>query len=82
MELATVVDVGEHFVKATYKLESDGPLVLRCYEEILKIQDFEDPKHVHNCPLTCSRFTFTAAMARLWHELCTVWYSVLSGEVW
>ena len=32
MELAAVVDVGEAFVKATYNLEGDGPVVLRCYE--------------------------------------------------
>lgn len=32
LELAAVVDCGERFVKATYDLEGDGPLVLRCYE--------------------------------------------------
>ena len=32
IELAAVVDAGEAFVKATYNLEGDGPLVLRCYE--------------------------------------------------
>ncbi len=37
MELATVVDVGEHFVKATYDLLGDGVLVLSCYEQILKV---------------------------------------------
>ena len=26
------MDAGEAFVKATYNLEGDGPLVLRCYE--------------------------------------------------
>ena len=31
IELAAIVDVGEAFVKATYNLEGDGPLVLRCY---------------------------------------------------
>ena len=38
MELAAVIDVSEHFVKATYNLEDDGPLVLRCYEETLNIR--------------------------------------------
>ncbi len=38
MELASVVDVGVHFVKATYDLEGDGVLVLNCYEQILKIR--------------------------------------------
>ena len=31
-ELAAIVDAGETFVKATYNLEGDGPVVLRCYE--------------------------------------------------
>ena len=38
MELASVIDVGVHFVKATYRLEGDGVLVLNCYEEILKLR--------------------------------------------
>ena len=32
IELATIVDAGEAFVKATFNLEGDGPLVLRFYE--------------------------------------------------
>ena len=32
VELAAVVDAGEAFVKATYNLEGDGPLVFRCFE--------------------------------------------------
>ena len=27
LELAATIDVGEHFVKATYFLEGDGPLI-------------------------------------------------------
>ena len=34
LELAAVIDWGEHFVKATYLLEGDGPLSLRCFEVI------------------------------------------------
>ena len=30
--LAVVIDVGEHFVKATYNLEADNSLVLSCFE--------------------------------------------------
>ena len=37
IELASVIDWGEHFIKATYNLEGDGPLRLTCYEEIDKI---------------------------------------------
>ena len=32
VELAVVIDAGEPFVKATYLLEGDGPLALKCYE--------------------------------------------------
>ena len=34
VELAVYVDAGEEFVKATYRLEGDGPLVFDCYEII------------------------------------------------
>ena len=34
MELAIVIDYGENFVKATYDLEGDGPLILHCFEII------------------------------------------------
>ena len=32
VELEVVIDVGEPFVKATYKLEGDGALAFTCYE--------------------------------------------------
>ncbi len=38
VELSAVIDIGEHFVKATYSLEGDGVLMVRCYEEIVKIR--------------------------------------------
>ena len=34
IELAAIVDYGKPFVKATYKLEGDGPLALECYEAV------------------------------------------------
>lgn len=34
VELATTVDFGHQFVITTYTLESDGPLVFLCYENI------------------------------------------------
>lgn len=34
VELAITIDVGEYFVKATYFLEGDGPLVFSCYEKL------------------------------------------------
>lgn len=38
MELAAVFDIGEHFVKAMYNLDSEGALMVNCYEEIVKLQ--------------------------------------------
>ena len=32
VELAVIVDTGEHFVKATYTLEGNGLLVYTCFE--------------------------------------------------
>ena len=34
------VDVGKHFVKATYLLEGDGPLVFSCYEKLSAVSQF------------------------------------------
>ena len=34
IELAAIRDAGKHFVKATYYLEGDGPLVFSCYERL------------------------------------------------
>ena len=34
------VDVGKHFVKATYLLEGDGPLVFSCYEKQAPFPNF------------------------------------------
>ena len=40
LELAATIDVGEHFVKATYFLEGDGPLVFACYEKLSAFSQF------------------------------------------
>lgn len=38
MELAAVFDIGEHFAKAMYNLDSEGALMVNCYEEIVKLR--------------------------------------------
>ena len=48
MELAITVDVGEPFVKATYRLEGDGPLFFSAYEEIVTLQGFISNAHYPN----------------------------------
>ena len=47
-EMAVVADVGEHYVKFTYKLEGDGLLALVCYEEVLKLQSVIQVGHYPN----------------------------------
>ena len=39
IELAVVVDVGKHFVAATYYLEGDSALSLSCYERLQAVCD-------------------------------------------
>ena len=39
VELASVVDAGKPFVEATYKLESDGPIVLECFDVISALDE-------------------------------------------
>ena len=38
IELTAVVDFGEEFVEATYRLEGDGPLAVECYEIITTLK--------------------------------------------
>lgn len=39
IELAVTVDRGKLFIKATYYLERDDPLVLTCYEKMLELKE-------------------------------------------
>ena len=48
VELAAIIDWGEPFVKATYKLEGDGPLALHCYEVIETIKAYIHASHTPN----------------------------------
>ena len=48
LELAAVMDIGEHFVKSIYILEGDSPLVLICYEEIKKLRAIIQAAHYPN----------------------------------
>ena len=34
-----IIDIGEHFVKGTYFLEGDGPLVFSCYEKLQAVAE-------------------------------------------
>ena len=48
LELAATIDVGEHFVKATYFLEGDGPLIFNCYEKVSAVNQACQAPHYPN----------------------------------
>ena len=48
IELAAVVDLGQHFVKATYQLEGDGPIVFECYQVIATLSAVVHTAHYPN----------------------------------
>ena len=48
LELAVTIDLGQHFVKATYYLESDGPLVFSCYEKLKAVAEACQTPHFPN----------------------------------
>ena len=48
IELASIVDWGEPFVKACYFLEGDGPLAVDCYEAVERIQAGLRTEHIPN----------------------------------
>jgi len=45
LELATIIDVGEHSVKAMYFLEGDGPLIFSCYEKVSTVNQASQAPH-------------------------------------
>ena len=50
VELAAVVDAGEAFVKATYNLGGDGPLVHKCFEVLSTLTAGIQVGHYPNVP--------------------------------
>ncbi len=48
LELAATIDGGEPFVKASYKLEGDGPIALECYEVISSVKAAIQVCHLPN----------------------------------
>ena len=70
LELAATIDVGEHFVKATYFLEGDGPLVFTCYESVRAIATAiaeEDP---------CQNVTALERSAKACAEPAMTWFLI------
>jgi hypothetical protein len=54
LELAVIVDAGVQFVKATYYLEGDGPLIFSCYERLSAVSN----------AIGVANFPSTSAIAR------------------
>lgn len=48
LELAVTIDVGEHFVKATYFLERDGSIVFSCCEKLKAVAEAFQAPHFPN----------------------------------
>ena len=48
VELAVLIDAGLHFVNATYRMEGDGPLILKAYEEIVTVRAALQSAHYPN----------------------------------
>ena len=48
LELDVTIDVGQHFVKATYYLESDGSLMFSCYEKLKVVAEACQTPHFAN----------------------------------
>ena len=59
MELAAIIDAGEPLVKATYRLEGDGPLAFTAYEEISFIQHTIANKHYPNVDAVAKQLSST-----------------------
>lgn len=47
-ELAAIADVGQHFVKATYYVKGDGPLVFSCYNTLQAVAEACRAPHFPN----------------------------------
>ena len=63
IELAVVVDAGEPFVKATYKLEGDGLLVFECYEVLVTVKAAIEASHFPNTQAVIHRLAGNSTTA-------------------
>ena len=62
IELTVVIDAGHSFVKATYRKEGDGPIVLQAYEEIVIMRAANQSAHYTNKVSDCTRGCKFSAM--------------------
>ena len=71
MELAAVVDAGEPFVKSTYILEGDGPLVFKCYDQIQILKAGIDNPHYPNVIAPAQRLSTRGHTSQQWTQYTT-----------
>lgn len=64
MELAITIDAGEPFVKATYRLEGDGPLVFSAYEEISTLRAVVANAHHPNANAVAAKLSSGRAVLK------------------
>ena len=65
IELAAIVDYGEPFVKATYKLEGDGPLAFKCYETVECVSRSIELAYTPNVEAVANKFVSSSMKAPL-----------------
>ena len=65
MELAITIDAMEPFVKATYNLEGDGPLMFKAYEEIALLSAGILNQHYPNTKAVAKSLTATSIQQQL-----------------
>lgn len=58
-ELAVIIDAGEPFVKAKYRLEGDGHLVFIVYEEVSNLQASISSEYYPNVVAVVTSLTST-----------------------
>ena len=65
--MAAIVDYGVPFVKATYKLEGDGPLAFECYETVECVSRSVELAYAPNVTKRLSRGSHAAKQRFLNH---------------
>ena len=68
MELASVVDTGEPFVKSTHILEGDGSLFFKCYDQIQILKAGIDNAHYPNVNAIAERLSTRGHTSQQWKQ--------------
>ena len=68
MELASVVDAREPFVKSTYILEGDGPLIFKCYDQIQTLNAAIGNAHYPNMNTLAQHLSTRGHTSQQWKQ--------------